>query len=224
MPKDADRKDHVELLRRFANTLDVDDGTDALETTEGLTGWLTDNGLLESGATATRADLQLARSMRNGLRVALMDHGGDHPTDPSSISLDPDLPTNGHTGTASDAPTAPSRGRVELDDAAHRLPLRLDFTAEPPRLVPSQTGVRGGLAAVLSAVTQAIADGSWSRLKICRADDCQWAFFDLSKNRSRTWCAMGVCGNRNKTRAYRARRRAAAPAAAASTGSGASRP
>jgi predicted RNA-binding Zn ribbon-like protein len=61
---------------------------------------------------------------------------------------------------------------------------------------------------VLVAVAEAVADQTWQRLKICRADDCQWAYFDASKNRSKTWCAMGSCGNREKTRNYRARRRA----------------
>jgi len=48
--------------------------------------------------------------------------------------------------------------------------------------------------------------GTWSRLKVCPADDCQWAFYDHSKNRSGTWCSMKVCGNRAKVRRYRERR------------------
>ena len=47
-------------------------------------------------------------------------------------------------------------------------------------------------------------------LKICSSDECEWAYYDHSKNRSRHWCEYG-CGNRVKTRAYRARRRAATP-------------
>jgi predicted RNA-binding Zn ribbon-like protein len=43
------------------------------------------------------------------------------------------------------------------------------------------------------------------RVKICPADDCQWAFFDTSRNRSRQWCSMKVCGNRAKARAHRQR-------------------
>ena len=53
---------------------------------------------------------------------------------------------------------------------------------------------------------QAAADDSWRRLKICAFDECQWAFYDHSKNRSRTWCEWG-CGNKVKTRNYRARQR-----------------
>jgi predicted RNA-binding Zn ribbon-like protein len=40
----------------------------------------------------------------------------------------------------------------------------------------------------------------------CTSDECLWAFYDRSRNRSRHWCSMGVCGNRAKTRTYRAKR------------------
>ena len=50
--------------------------------------------------------------------------------------------------------------------------------------------------------------GDWSRMKGCR--QCGYAFFDRSKNRSAAWCAMSICGNRTKNRAYYRRRRASA--------------
>jgi predicted RNA-binding Zn ribbon-like protein len=52
-----------------------------------------------------------------------------------------------------------------------------------------------------------MADGTWSRLKACRADDCLWAFYDGSRNHSAAWCSMASCGNRAKARAYRSRQR-----------------
>jgi predicted RNA-binding Zn ribbon-like protein len=96
-----------------------------------------------------------------------------------------------------------------LDEMAADFPVVLDCSGEPPRLRPAREGVSGALARLLIAVSTAAADDTWRRLKICAADDCQWAFFDASKNRSRTWCEWG-CGNKAKTRSYRARRRAAA--------------
>jgi len=36
----------------------------------------------------------------------------------------------------------------------------------------------------------------------CRADNCRWLFLDKSKNHSRRWCDMKICGNREKARAY----------------------
>ncbi|MFB2551150.1 CGNR zinc finger domain-containing protein [Ensifer soli] len=39
-----------------------------------------------------------------------------------------------------------------------------------------------------------------ARLKIC--PHCEWLFLDRSRNRSRTWCDMAVCGNRTKARRH----------------------
>ena len=58
----------------------------------------------------------------------------------------------------------------------------------------------------LTIVHEADREGQWIRLKVCPADDCQWAFYDRSRNRSATWCDMKVCGNRHKVREYRERR------------------
>ncbi|PLT99390.1 hypothetical protein BMJ34_14370 [Sinorhizobium medicae] len=43
------------------------------------------------------------------------------------------------------------------------------------------------------------------RLKIC--PNCAWLFLDRSRNRSRTWCDMAVCGNRSKARRHYRRSR-----------------
>jgi predicted RNA-binding Zn ribbon-like protein len=63
----------------------------------------------------------------------------------------------------------------------------------------------GPVGRALAIVAHASADGTWERLKVCPADDCRWAFYDFSRNHSRTWCSMGSCGNRAKARAYRSR-------------------
>jgi predicted RNA-binding Zn ribbon-like protein len=68
-------------------------------------------------------------------------------------------------------------------------------------------GLDDGLFELLLIIHRAQQDGSWSRLKICANDECQWAFFDRSKNHQGNWCNMAVCGNRLKNRELRARRR-----------------
>ena len=65
----------------------------------------------------------------------------------------------------------------------------------------------GLVAALLAIIARAQADGTWERMKACRAEDCRWAFYDRSRNRSRAWCSMRECGNRAKARSYRARQR-----------------
>lgn len=94
---------------------------------------------------------------------------------------------------------------VALDDVCAELPLRA--VGAPEALAPSSGGVRGALARIVAAATTARIKGSWPRLKVCPADTCRYAFYDTSRNRSRRWCSMDVCGNRSKVKAFRDRAR-----------------
>ena len=58
---------------------------------------------------------------------------------------------------------------------------------------------------VAAAVAKIAIERRLDRVKICPADDCRWAFYDTSRNRSRQWCSMEVCGNRAKARSHRER-------------------
>ncbi|MGH9061952.1 MAG: CGNR zinc finger domain-containing protein, partial [Acidimicrobiales bacterium] len=80
------------------------------------------------------------------------------------------------------------------------IPLHFALTTDGPTLLTPDA-----VTAVLAATTRLTIRGDWVRLKICPADDCLWAFYDESRNRSRTWCSMRVCGNREKARSWRAR-------------------
>jgi predicted RNA-binding Zn ribbon-like protein len=44
-----------------------------------------------------------------------------------------------------------------------------------------------------------------TRLRACAAQDCGWWFVDDTKNRSRRWCDMKLCGNREKLRRFRSK-------------------
>lgn len=169
---------HVALVVQFANSLDLDEGTDELLTPQALARWLREHHLVPPHTQATDADLTLARSLRDALRKALLAH---------------------HDGVD---------GSPALDTVAARLPLRLAVDDGAPSLRPVHGGVKGGLEQILAAVAASATDDTWRRMKVCSADTCSWAYFDQSKNRSRTWCEWG-CGNKLKTRAYRARRKAA---------------
>jgi predicted RNA-binding Zn ribbon-like protein len=165
----------------FVNTLDFETDTDELATADGLAAWLAARGLLDPAASPlSEAHRRQAAGLRDALRTVLL----------------------GHNGLASD-PDAAS----ELDRVAQAGRLSVQFTSDgSPRLRPLASGSAGALAGLLVPVVEADADGSWRRVKACRADDCQWAFYDHSRNRSGVWCDMAVCGNRTKVRAYRARR------------------
>jgi predicted RNA-binding Zn ribbon-like protein len=77
---------------------------------------------------------------------------------------------------------------------------------EPRLEAVASSGASEVIARLLAVIARADAEGTWERLKICPADDCLWAFYDFSRNHSRTWCDMAVCGNRVKARAFRSRR------------------
>jgi predicted RNA-binding Zn ribbon-like protein len=100
-----------------------------------------------------------------------------------------------------------NKGGTSPEARAH-----VNKAARDVRLELSPGGVRlegaDPLAAVTAIVLTTMLDGSWGRLKVCR--NCQWAFYDTSKNRSGSWCSMQLCGNRLKTRAYRSRRKGTA--------------
>jgi predicted RNA-binding Zn ribbon-like protein len=59
--------------------------------------------------------------------------------------------------------------------------------------------------ATAHSVLKLIASPEPERMKIC--GNCGWLFLDRSKNRSRTWCDMAVCGNRAKASKHYRRRK-----------------
>ena len=168
----------LELVRGFVNTLEIEEAADQLASPAALVGWLRSHGLLRGGA-ATRADLANARRLREALRVLLLANNG--------VSVR-------------------KEAAVTLNRAARRAGLGVRFEPEgTARVEPEARGVDGALGRLLAIVSAAMADGSWERLKACRAEDCRWAFYDHARNRSRHWCSMAVCGNRTKARTFRRR-------------------
>ncbi len=170
----------LELVRSFVNTYEAETGEETLSSPAALRGWLAERGLLAEGARVGDADLRRAVELREALRSVLLSHHGE-PLDPAVPAL--------------------------LDDAARRARLEVRFTPDGGAAVaPRAEGPDAALGALLAIVHDAMREGTWARLKVCPADDCRWAFYDRSRNRSAVWCDMKVCGNRHKVREYRARR------------------
>lgn len=168
------------LLRDFVNTIDLESGDEALPDAGALRGWLTEHGLDPDGRIG-EADRGRALRFREALRGLLLANAG-RPLHPAATE--------------------------ELHAAAEHGGLRVSVDADGAvSLVPAGAGVDALIARLLETVARAQAEGSWERMKACPAEPCGWAFYDESRNRSRTWCSMGVCGNRVKTRRYRRRRR-----------------
>ncbi|BCJ32910.1 hypothetical protein Athai_04130 [Actinocatenispora thailandica] len=174
----ADVPAPLTLVESFLNSIDVESGLDDLRDLATFRRWLADH---DRPAPADEADLDLARRLRAELRA--------------------------ETATHHDPPEqAGHRSRDALDALSVRIPLAVRFAPDGAAVpAPAGTGVTAVLGEVLAAVALAAHDGSWRRMKICPADDCRWVYYDASRNSSRRWCSMRVCGNRNKTRTYRQR-------------------
>ncbi|MGV8908960.1 MAG: CGNR zinc finger domain-containing protein [Propionicimonas sp.] len=53
-------------------------------------------------------------------------------------------------------------------------------------------------APIAAAAAKVAIEKRLDRVKICSADDYRWASYDTSRNHSRQWCSMEVCGNSAK--------------------------
>ena len=155
--------DPVDLIVRFINTVDIESGSDALDTVDGWRSWLSVQGLDGYFGPQTPQHLGQARELRDDLRAMA---SGEQCVQVRQIGIQVALTRE---------------GEVELS---------------------SETAV--GLIA--AAAAKVAIERRLDRVKICPADNCRWAFYDTSRNRSRQWCSMEVCGNRAKARAHRERR------------------
>jgi len=171
------------LVQRFVNTVDLESGEDELAGPGELRDWLADRDLIGADDAVTKADLRRAVDVREGLRALLMANNG-LPLDEERVA--------------------------RLDRAAARAGVRVVFRpGADPALAPEAQGVDGAIAHLVAIVAGAVEQGRWSRLKACPRETCLWAFFDHSKNRSGRWRRMEDCGNIEKARAFRERRRGA---------------
>ena len=171
------------LVQRFVNSIDLESGEDELSSPDALRHWFAERGLMDPADPVSAADLRRAVDVREGLRAVLLENNG--------LPLDEE--------------------RVErLDRAVGRAAVRVRFQpGRDPELVTDAKGVDGAIARLMAIVAAAVEHGRWERLKACPREECEWAFYDTSKNRSGRWCAMEACGNVEKARTFRERRRAA---------------
>ncbi len=142
--------------------------------------WLRDHHLLVGDTPDTRAHqghLTRARELRTALRAVLRQ-------DPEGDEGD---------GQGGDAVVGYSfHVTLTAGHGAH-----LTIAADP---------VDTALAHIVMSALTATVNGTWHRLRMCPAPDCQWVFYDNSRPGRAKWCSPQLCGNRAKTQAYRRRR------------------
>jgi predicted RNA-binding Zn ribbon-like protein len=174
----------LELLQRFVNSYnhDLPAEWDRIGTGERAQAWLRRKRLVGPGDHVSDADAARLRKLREAIRaLALANHRGETPAPGAAETIG--------------ALSAGARLAVAVDDTGRIT------------LVPAGRGADGAVATLLGILHEAQLTGDWLRVKGCR--QCGYAFYDRSRNRSAAWCAMAICGNRTKNRAYYRRRRTA---------------
>jgi predicted RNA-binding Zn ribbon-like protein len=166
----------LRLVQRFVNTVDKEHGREWLAVPNDLVRWFEEAGF--GRIRATPGDVLRARDLRAALQAFLAANNGAK-LDRAAIAT--------INRVASAAPLT-----VGLDERGQ---LHFDVKGRD---------VDAALGRILAVAFTAVSEGAWSRLKTCR--NCNWAFYDYSRNRSAKWCSMQICGNRLKSRVYRRRK------------------
>ena len=169
----------IDLLLEFVNTHDLEEETDAIADTAALRSLIAEHAG-EYLPEIDEGDLRRILELRESLRALLRTNNGGKTSDQELQAL---------------------------RDAAERSRYRLACNQDGHlNLAPARADLSGFESRLLLAIERLQAEGAWPRLKACTDEECQWAFYDTTRNRSRTWCSMDVCGNREKTKRYRQRK------------------
>jgi predicted RNA-binding Zn ribbon-like protein len=184
--------DALANLYDFANSLDLRHFThhgvehphgDELMSPKDLGSWMAARGLLRMEAKITPAMFGTALRLREALRDYLQHDAAGRREKNVTRALNEAI-------------------------AAFPLVAELDAAGKGTlRLV--RDDALAGLSVLAAELYDGAQNGSLDRLKMCAAEECRRVFFDRSKPSTRRWCMSSLCGNRMKTRAYRARQRAA---------------
>ncbi len=94
-----------------------------------------------------------------------------------------------------------------LPDALARLRLRRQGRLYAWELEDGDDRLDRMLWPVARSAAELLVSPERERVRECASEICAWLFLDTTRNRSRRWCDMTVCGNRDKVRRFYARRR-----------------
>ncbi|HET8984717.1 MAG TPA: CGNR zinc finger domain-containing protein [Trueperaceae bacterium] len=167
----------LRFVQDLLNTLDVEKGIDGLASTSLAAGWLERFGLISRHTIVDETDVARLIEFREAVRSLLRAHAG------------------------ADADEEATR---VLDDLSSSVELGVSFQPTGKLTIRNRSeGIDGAFGALLVAIHEATANGTWERLKACARDTCQWVYYDASKNHSSNWCSMRTCGNREKVARHR---------------------
>lgn len=171
------------LATSFTATLTERNGTsvERIPTPRRLADWLSVNGFAVDACTPTQ--LELARELRESVHAAA--------TAAATGSAPPDPPVNVINAHS-------IRGRASAI-----------LTVEGARQwkLGHDSAVEDALGVIAADAIDIISGERDGRLALCASPTCRAAFFDTSRSRSRKWCDMNTCGNREKKARFTASHR-----------------
>lgn len=154
------------------------DAVERIPTPQRLADWLGVNALAVDSCTTVQ--LEHAVQLREAIHSAATAAANRAPLPPSAVQVINDFSTRGQAA----AILTPTGSRQwQLSSAS------------------SVDDALGVIAADAISIISGERDG---RLALCASPTCQAAFFDTSRSRTRRWCEMNTCGNRQKKARFRA--------------------
>jgi predicted RNA-binding Zn ribbon-like protein len=157
------------------------DAVERIPTPQRLVDWLAVNGLAVDSCTA--AQLDLARELREAIHLAATAAALQDALPASAVQVINDRSVQGRAAAI--------------------------LTPEGKRQwrLGSSSRVEDALSVIAADAIEIIAGERDGKLALCASPTCQAAFFDTSQSRTRKWCDMNTCGNRQKKARFNARKR-----------------
>ena len=170
----------TELATSFTATLTErrGDPVERIPTPGRLVDWLVVSGLMV--ASCTPAQLERARQLRESIHLAATAAATREPLRAAAVQV-----INGCSRQA--------RAAAVLTPEGTR-----------PWQLSSPSCVEDALGVIAADAVSIIAGERDGRLALCASPTCRAAFFDTSRSRTRRWCDMNTCGNRQKKARFRA--------------------
>ncbi|MFJ8882388.1 CGNR zinc finger domain-containing protein [Streptomyces sp. NPDC102402] len=172
------------LATSFTGTLSERRGTavERIPTPRRLVDWLAASGLAVDSCTP--AQLELARELRESIHAAATAAAVQEALPASAVNVINDRSAQGRAAAIL-TPEGERRWRLS-----------------------SASCVEDALGVIAADAISVIAGERDGRLALCASPTCRAAFFDTSRSRTRRWCEMNTCGNRQKKARFNAGRRA----------------
>ncbi|NKY25512.1 CGNR zinc finger domain-containing protein [Nocardia gamkensis] len=171
------------LATSFTGTLSERHGdpVERIPTPQRLVDWLVVNGLAVDSCTT--AQLELARELRESIHAAATAAAIHDPLPASAVRV---INDRSMAGRAAAILTPEGSRRWRLGSASC---------------------VEDALGVIAADAISIIAGERDGKLALCASPTCRAAFFDTSQSRTRKWCDMNTCGNRQKKARFNANQR-----------------